>query len=659
MATSSGKFKQSTEPTHLQTRTAVNAHLAEEGIGREMLETEYAVVQAQTTPKASMPPPPPKVTPALSDRERSLRIAVGNYYKHHFPYEEVWRLFSRQWVPAGPAAHMREYGWEGIGGSPFVRWKSCTTAQALHEMVSGSDVGKLNVGAMFNADPSNRYKEREPMVPRRRELVIDIDLDDYGGISKDDLRASDMNWPLVAVGLEVVRQVLKEGFGFQHVLAVYSGRRGGHLWVCDERACCMDDQARAAIVQFLQPSEGKGKKWWVDLVRHPNFKDISANLMVPYFRTVCVKAASDGGLGMFELAFQRKAFLALMHESIGKRLESEVCEVNLPEAALDLIEAYCKSGPAWRWEAYQTAIWEMIGPRIDANVSKHANHTLKSPYSVHPKTGRISVPVLHDRLDQFPVAARAPMVNDMMGSHPDVSKDTLMKSVEAFARFIDRVAASETEKWVAPNLAAVGPPSKRAKIVHDMKGPMEDTSTEPTLADYPRNAIKMQRDWTVVPSETPGMMSLYTSVHASISDLVTIRAGQYPPFEHEYGQGSVETIASQIAHAAVQGNQDNLGQLDYALHGGSKKFIMVINDGERDFANPKTHEYASKMCSRLKERVKVADLNIGWGDDSLQSFIRQQISAFVTDLYSPRPPRPPHAPSSSSSDADSPSNLVC
>ena len=67
-----------------------------------------------------------------------------------------------------------------------------------------------------------------------------------GGISKDDLRTCDMNWPLVAVGLEVCKQVLQTGFGFKHILPVYSGRRGGHLWICDERACRMDDAARDA-----------------------------------------------------------------------------------------------------------------------------------------------------------------------------------------------------------------------------------------------------------------------------------------------------------------------------------------------------------------------------------------------------------------------------
>uniref|UniRef100_A0A8C8GN68 DNA primase AEP n=1 Tax=Oncorhynchus tshawytscha TaxID=74940 RepID=A0A8C8GN68_ONCTS len=47
-------------------------------------------------------------------------------------------------------------------------------------------------------------------------------------------------------------------------------------------------------------------------------------------------------------------------------------------------------------------MWQYCYPRVDVNVSKGVNnHLLKSPFSVHPKTGRISVPIDLRELDRF------------------------------------------------------------------------------------------------------------------------------------------------------------------------------------------------------------------------------------------------------------------
>jgi DNA primase small subunit len=51
--------------------------------------------------------------------------------------------------------------------------------------------------------------------------------------------------------------------------------------------------------------------------------------------------------------------------------------------------------------AVEDIILQYTYPRIDAEVSKHRNHLLKAPFCVHPKTGRICVPVDPETIDEF------------------------------------------------------------------------------------------------------------------------------------------------------------------------------------------------------------------------------------------------------------------
>src|SRR6267154_2591036 len=51
--------------------------------------------------------------------------------------------------------------------------------------------------------------------------------------------------------------------------------------------------------------------------------------------------------------------------------------------------------------AIEDIILQYTYPRLDAEVSKHRNHLLKAPFCVHPKTGRVCVPVDPNRVDDF------------------------------------------------------------------------------------------------------------------------------------------------------------------------------------------------------------------------------------------------------------------
>ena len=55
---------------------------------------------------------------------------------------------------------------------------------------------------------------------------------------------------------DLIETGLLEDFGFRHRLWVYSGRRGVHCWVADEKARALSAECRRAIVHYLELIQG-------------------------------------------------------------------------------------------------------------------------------------------------------------------------------------------------------------------------------------------------------------------------------------------------------------------------------------------------------------------------------------------------------------------
>ena len=65
-------------------------------------------------------------------------------------------------------------------------------------------------------------------------------------------------------------------------------------------------------------------------------------------------------------------------------------------------------------EAKQDIVLEYMYPRLDVEVSKKQIHLLKSPFVVHPGTGRVCVPIDPKRLNRFDPLG-VPTVTELLG----------------------------------------------------------------------------------------------------------------------------------------------------------------------------------------------------------------------------------------------------
>ena len=91
-----------------------------------------------------------------------------------------------------------------------------------------------------------------------RELVFDIDMTDYDSIRTccSDAAICNRCWVFICAAVVVLDKAIREQFGYEHLLWVYSGRRGIHLWISDREAMELTDDERRALVNWMTVIQG-------------------------------------------------------------------------------------------------------------------------------------------------------------------------------------------------------------------------------------------------------------------------------------------------------------------------------------------------------------------------------------------------------------------
>ncbi|XP_023186031.1 DNA primase small subunit isoform X2 [Xiphophorus maculatus] len=323
------------------------------------------------------------------------------YYRRLFPFAQYYRWLNYGGVQKNYFQN-REFSFT-LKDDIYVRYQSFSSQSELEKEMQKMNPYKIDIGAVYSHRPNQHNTVKSGSFQAlEKELVFDIDMTDY-----DDVRsccsAADICskcWTLMTIAIRILDRALRRDFGFHHLLWVYSGRRGVHCWVCDEAARKLSAAARSAVAEYLSLIKGGEetvKKVMLTDPIHPFIRE-SLEVVKHYFPQYALQ--DQNILGRKE---SEEKVLALVPEDVKKELQEIFQEERNPERRWRHIEVQAKKKQTAKKRQYfeKEIMLQYCYPRLDVNVSKGVNHLLKSPFSVHPKTGRISVPIDLTDVDKF------------------------------------------------------------------------------------------------------------------------------------------------------------------------------------------------------------------------------------------------------------------
>ncbi|RMZ82186.1 hypothetical protein DV738_g1803, partial [Chaetothyriales sp. CBS 135597] len=321
------------------------------------------------------------------------------FYSRLFPFRTLFGWLNHSPKP-GTDFSNREFAFT-LPNDAYIRYESYPTADLLRRDILRLNPVRFEIGPVYTTNPRDRKTVGKAFKPLSKEMVFDIDLTDYDDIRSCCTKANICSkcWTFATMAIKVLDVALRDDFGFEHVMWVYSGRRGVHAWISDKDARELDDQKRKTMIGYFEVLRGGaqgGKRVNVKRPLHPHLAR-SLDILKPYFeQSILVDQEpflSDEGQERLLQLLPDKA----LNDALRKKWASSPDRPSARKWAdiNALAEAGVSSTLNTRalLEAKQDILLEYTYPRLDVAVGKTLNHLLKSPFVVHPGTGRVCVPI--------------------------------------------------------------------------------------------------------------------------------------------------------------------------------------------------------------------------------------------------------------------------
>ena len=157
----------------------------------------------------------------------------------------------------------------------------------------------------------------------------------------------------------------------------------------------MSNEVRSAVADFLGPKLNAATgRLAITFPMHPSLLSAYQEHCQPFFLAQMLPSKPEGFGLLDDEAGQAKLLDMLEDEKVKEEMLREWGRRH--QSGLERwksLENYAKKKNPRLVARLVEVQFSYTYPRLDVNVSKGMNHLLKSPWCVHPKTGRVCVPV--------------------------------------------------------------------------------------------------------------------------------------------------------------------------------------------------------------------------------------------------------------------------
>ncbi|GAA6027276.1 hypothetical protein JCM8097_002549 [Rhodosporidiobolus ruineniae] len=400
-------------------------------------------------------------------------MVMRTYYARLFPWKQLFLWLNQAHAPTKQWTH-REFAFT-LQNEAYLRYQCFNTADDLKNEVLRLNPSRFEIGPEYSGRPNARKAlMKSAFRPLTRELVFDIDMTDYDSVRTccKDKAMCRRCWKFITVAVKVLDELLRTDFGFTHLLWVYSGRRGIHLWISDPQALELTDDQRSAIVRYIDIVKGfqnMDKRAGLQRPLHPTLDRAFEHHLKAAFANVvlqdqeCLKDEKQWD-NVARLLPDKDKVSSLLKQyppssssaHSKERWQSLRVSPSGPAGASDTTRKRLAEKHA---EAVDDLIIQYTYPRIDTEVSRKLNHLLKAPFCVHPGTGKVCVPLLASQIDSFnpdtvPTVGKLLLELEAQLRQDFKDADWSRTSLKPFVEIFERHAEGVAKERVRMNKAA-------------------------------------------------------------------------------------------------------------------------------------------------------------------------------------------------------------